>query len=350
MDHLRTGFPKDVGLAVVYCNYKEREMQTPVNLLSSVLRQLYDRIPLSDGVRALYLKHTKRNTRPTLAEISEQLRTEITQFSKTFIIVDALDECPEENQHRESLFEQLQSFESMAHLMITSRPEISPTPKSVQLEIVASKEDINRYIDGRISKSSRLNGLLRRQEDRTRIKGAITQKADGMFLLAQIHMTTLATATSRKELLQLLESLSKDLDVAYEKTLERIDNQAIRDKALAWRILGWMSHSLRPMFVRELQEALATEPGATNIEEDALPDVNILASVCGGLVMFDPATNVVRLVHYTAQQYLEGLRERRFTGMQLEIARICLTSFIYWASRRRYIAEIRGSFTDCLCG
>ncbi|KIM26682.1 hypothetical protein M408DRAFT_72434, partial [Serendipita vermifera MAFF 305830] len=285
MDHLRTEFIKDVGLAVVYCNYKERDIQTPVNLLSSILRQFYDGIPVSDNIKTIHRKHAERNTRPTISDISELLSAEMKWFSKIFVIVDALDECPEENQYRASFLKQLQMFQPTGHLMITSRPEIPAIPKFLQLEIVASKGDMDRYIDGRISASSRLNNLLHRDEDRRRIKEIIIEKADGMFLLAQIHMTALATASSKKELSRLLGNLTKDLDAAYEKTLERIDNQTSRDKALAWQVLGWVSHALRPLSVRELQEALAVQQEASHIEEDALKDVNILTSICGGLVI-----------------------------------------------------------------
>ncbi|KIM19634.1 hypothetical protein M408DRAFT_83270, partial [Serendipita vermifera MAFF 305830] len=284
-DHLRKEFINGVGIAVVYCNYKEREIQTPSNLLSSIIRQFYDGISLSENVKSLHRKHIERKTRPTIAEISDLINTEMERFSKIFVIVDALDECSEEDQCRELFFKQLQALQPTAHLMITSRPEIDPTAEFMRLEIVANKADLDRYVDERISTSSRLNKLLLEAEDRRRLKNTVVDNADGMFLLAQIHMTTLATSTSKRELSQLMENLIKDLDSAYEKTLERIDSQTTRDKALAWRVLGWVSHALRPLSMRELQEALAAEQGAASIGEDELQDPNILASVCAGLII-----------------------------------------------------------------
>ncbi|KIM27885.1 hypothetical protein M408DRAFT_310306, partial [Serendipita vermifera MAFF 305830] len=305
MHHLRKEFIRDVGLAIVYCNYKDQEIQTPVNLLSGILRQLYDRISLSENIKSLYRQHIERKTRPTISEISELLSAEMKRFSKIFVIVDALDECPEKDHCRGFFFNQLQAFQPTTHLMITSRPEIAPTVEFRRLEIVASKADLDRYIDGRIFISSRLKDLLHEEEDRRRIKEAVTENTDGMFLLAQIHMTSLATAISRKELLETLSNLTKDLGTAYEKTLERIDNQEPPERTLAWRVLGWISHALRPLSMRELQEALAIEQGSTSIEEDALVNANIITSVCAGLIILDGNTQIVRLVHYTAQQYLE---------------------------------------------
>ncbi|KIM30727.1 hypothetical protein M408DRAFT_269568, partial [Serendipita vermifera MAFF 305830] len=346
-DHLRKEFINKVGVAVVYCNYKEREIQTPANLLSSIVRQFYDGIPLSENIKSLHRKHIERKTRPTIAEISDLINTEMERFSKIFVIVDALDECSEENQCRAFFFKQLRALQSLAHLMITSRPEINPTAEFMRLEIAANKADLARYVDERISTSSRLNNLLLEAEDRKALKNAVVDNADGMFLLAQIHMTALATATSKWELSQLMENLAKDLDDAYEKTLERIDSQTIRDRALAWRVLGWVSHALRPLSMRELQEALATEQGATSIGEDALQDPNILASVCAGLIVLDGNTQVVRLVHYTAQHYLEGLRNSRFSSTQIDIAGACLTyiSVTEIPYREPYELSITPSFT-----
>ncbi|KAG8762320.1 hypothetical protein FRC15_008573, partial [Serendipita sp. 397] len=322
MDHLCKGFVKDIGFAIVYCNYKEQEVQTPTNLLSGVLRQLYDGTSLSDKVTDLHSKHAERKTRPALAEVSELLRQEVTRFSKIFVIVDALDECPEENQSL--LLEELRALQPKAHLMVTSRPEVTAIAGSVQLTITAHTEDLARYIDGKVSGSSRLDNLLRKEADRRRVKETVIKKADGMFLLAQMHITTLATATSMKQLSQVLESLTENLDAAYEKTLERIDSQTSNDKVLAWRVLGWVSHALRPISTKELREALAIEPGATKVEDDALPDTEVIMTVCAGLITLDRTTDLVRLVHYTTQQYLERLKASRFTNMQMEIARTCL--------------------------
>jgi hypothetical protein len=182
MDHLRKEFTKDVGLAVVYCNYKEQEMQTPLNLVSSILRQLYDGIPLSDKAKVLHRKHDERKTRPTLAEISELLRIEIDRFSTAFVIVDALDECTDEHHYRQSLLEQLHALQPKVHLMITSRPEVPATPNSLQLEIVATKKDLERYIDGKRSGAKRLNNLLRGQDDWRKIRETVIEKADGMYV------------------------------------------------------------------------------------------------------------------------------------------------------------------------
>ncbi|KAG8800519.1 hypothetical protein FRC18_007998, partial [Serendipita sp. 400] len=208
--------------------------------------------------------------------------------------------------------------------MVTSRPEVTAIAGSVQLTITAHTEDLARYIDGKVSGSSRLDNLLRKEADRRKVKETVIKKADGMFLLAQMHITTLATATSMKQLSQVLESLTENLDAAYEKTLERIDSQTSNDKVLAWRVLGWVSHALRPISTKELREALAIEPGATKVEDDALPDTEVIMTVCAGLITLDRTTDLVRLVHYTTQQYLERLKASRFTNMQMEIARTCL--------------------------
>ena len=50
----------------------------------------------------LYRRHSKKQTRPTLGELSKLLQSEVRHISKVFIVIDALDECPESNRTRES--------------------------------------------------------------------------------------------------------------------------------------------------------------------------------------------------------------------------------------------------------
>lgn len=62
----------DVGIACVYCNYVEQDVQTSVNLLASIWRQLvYDRDSLSSDVEELYKLLRRQSTIPTLKDITK---------------------------------------------------------------------------------------------------------------------------------------------------------------------------------------------------------------------------------------------------------------------------------------
>ena len=88
------------------------------------------------------------------------------------------------------------------------------------------------------------------------------------------------------------------------------------------------------MTIGELCHALAVEPGESELDPDKIPDVEDMVSVCAGLVTVDDESNIIRLVHYTTQEYFERVRESWNPHTQQEIASACLTylSFTKFAS------------------
>lgn len=146
----------DVGVACVYCNFGDQSTQTPINLIAGIWRQLAQRQnSLPEYVKELYTSHH----RPTLVEIAKILRSEINRHSKVFVLVDALDECSEENGHRKNFHAELQALPSNVHILVTSRDldTIARWNKdSKKLEIKARTEDIQAYVQRRILEEDRL--------------------------------------------------------------------------------------------------------------------------------------------------------------------------------------------------
>jgi hypothetical protein len=67
------------------------------------------------------------------------------------------------------------------------------------------------------------------------------------------------------------------------------------------------------------------EPGEAELDPDNLPHVEDLLSVCAGLVVVDWESAVIRLVHYTTQEYFERIKDTWDPGAPLHITSICLT-------------------------
>jgi len=101
--------------------------------------------------------------------------------------------------------------------------------------------------------------------------------------------------------------------------MERICNQDEDDAQLAKRTLSWISYALRPLTVKEIQHAIAVEPSEKELDEEALPDEELLISVCAGIVTIDQESNIIRLVHYTTQEYFERNRVNIFPDGQTSI-------------------------------
>jgi hypothetical protein len=81
--------------------------------------------------------------------------------------------------------------------------------------------------------------------------------------------------------------------------------------------------------LEELQHALAVEPGEPGLDEDNLPYEKDLTSACAGLIIVDQESNIIRLVHYTTQEYFERNCVDRFPGAQTSIATTCLTYLLF---------------------
>ena len=81
----------------------------------------------------------------------------------------------------------------------------------------------------------------------------------------------------------------------------------------------------KTLTTKELQHALAVELDDEEFDSDNLPDIRDLVSNCCGLVTIDSENDVIRLVHYTTQEYFERTQKTWFPNAQSEIASICTT-------------------------
>jgi hypothetical protein len=266
-------------------------------------------------IKALYKKHNDRQTRPTLHQLLESLQPAVRTFSTVFVVVDALDECPD--QTRAELLIALRSLTGL-NLLVTSRnlPAIAQAFHGAgHLEVRASDHDVEKYIEGRIPRAGFLNIHLGKDATlKEEILKAITGNIDGMlvslllllhsinvllrFLLARFHVDLLATKISVLEVRKALQNLPKDTDEMYNETMKRVEGQNESSRKLAEHVFIWVIHAYRRLSLTELQHALAvsSDPEMTKMDPSALVDETILISVCAGLVVVDKESDVVRLV------------------------------------------------------
>lgn len=116
------------------------------------------------------------------------------------------------------------------------------------------------------------------------------------FLLARLHMDSLVSKHTRREVRKALDNLPEGLNSTYAEAVERVQGQNEDDRKLAERVLAWITYAKRPLSAVELQHALATEPETEMVEDEDLVEIEILVSVCAGLVVVDDESGIVRLV------------------------------------------------------
>ena len=317
-EDLKTG----IGVAVVYLKYNEPQ-QTVDNLLGCILKQLIqDSNIIDQSVQDQYEHHRQRNTPLPLEATVLLLYKTLGTYEEVFLIIDGLDECEEET--RWDLIEQISKFPA-TRLMVTSRylGAIDEELESfARFEIRANKMDIELFIDYQIQRNRNLRRMVQRAPKlREDIKRDVVKTAENMFLLARLHVESLASAASLtiKHVRQKLQELPTTLEASYNNAMQRISAQEDDHRRLALKTLAWVTHVVRPLSLRELQHALAIEPGDCELDEELLMDAPSITALCAGLVVIDKATDNVNLVHYSTKSYFESTRQNYFAQFHASI-------------------------------
>lgn len=105
----------------------------------------------------------------------------------------------------------------------------------------------------------------------------------------------------------------------------RVEGQVKDQEELAKQVLSWIACAKRPLTTLELQHALAIEVGDSELDEENLPHIEDMVSVCAGLVTIDKESEIIRLVHYTTQEYFERTQRQWFPNTQADITTVCVT-------------------------
>ena len=188
VDYLRNEFTSgdSFGVAAAYCNFKEVNVQDPVNILGGLCTQLIDNSePCPEILVDLYKSHEEKKTRPGLKDVMNVFDDVLKSFKKAYLIVDALDECS--SGVRDILVQKLKAIQSTTSLIVTTRPIdsiVREFSEDVCIEIRASYGDLDKYITSMIASGSRFSSLLRGQVMlANEISSKVIAKANGMWVI-----------------------------------------------------------------------------------------------------------------------------------------------------------------------
>jgi hypothetical protein len=141
---------------------------------------------------------------------------------------------------------------------------------------------------------------------------------------------------------QRLELLGK----AYDDAMKRITQEPC-SRDLAVQVLSWITCAKRPLTTTELQHALTVEPGDSELGEDDLLEVDGMVAVCADLVTVDEESGIIRLVHFTTQEYFQKTQARWFPTAEQEISMTCITYLSFSSSRRGHALQTTNSSSGC---
>src|SRR5579863_2650229 len=184
------------SLAIFYYDFREDEKKDLQGLLSSILFQLCDQ---SDSyyhiLASFYSTHRDGAQSPGDDELVRRLKDilRLPGQAPVYLIVDALDECPNTSALLSPRLEVLTLLESLVdsqlpnlRICVTSRPEadiksiLEPlTFRSVSLhDERGQKEDIENYIKSVVNTNRNMRRWTR--EHKQLVIDVLTERADGM--------------------------------------------------------------------------------------------------------------------------------------------------------------------------
>nr|XP_036585321.1 NACHT and ankyrin domain protein [Colletotrichum truncatum]KAF6795218.1 NACHT and ankyrin domain protein [Colletotrichum truncatum] len=333
IDYLRSKFSCNDKTACIYVyfDYRRQQYQGLGNILASLLLQLLQvRDVVSSDVQKLHTAWKKTGVSPCEEDYVKMLKSQMAAFDEVYMVVDALDECSDDVQTNtlSNFLSDCKKLPQNVHILFTSRKFtkfsglIEP---SDDLEIIAHDSDIKAYLNKFIDSRTRLhrlieNGPQTKSSFRDKVISTIVEKSQGMFLLAHLHIESLALAHDLAGLKDGLEKLPTKLDEFYTEALRRIGTQAEPDRDRAFNVLTWLVFSQRPLEVEELTHALTIRDASAYFKSgkrtlpkasETLGSEEALTSACAGLVVVVSGGNnkkIVRLAHTTAEKYLQDKR------------------------------------------
>jgi hypothetical protein len=145
--------------------------------------------------------------------------------------------------------------------------------------------------------------------------------ADDRFLLAEFQLNYVLGKAVPVEMKDALTSLPLSLQDAYDKTFEPMTEG---QKQVTFQVMSWIYHAVRPLRMRELQEALVIQERKREYDEDSIQEHREIVAECASLVEYDTSTDIVRFAHYTVQEYL---RDRCMPKLlpSITLGKRCLT-------------------------
>jgi hypothetical protein len=183
-------------LAYYYFDFRDVEKQNRYGLLSSLISQLSAELDSCSKVLfQLYSDHAGGTLKPTTSTLTNCLKDMLSLrgLGQIYIIVDALDECPDvtgkPSAHEEvmELIEELVGLKlSKLHLCVASRPEVDIRKtlkplKPLQISLhdeSGQKDDIKRYIKSVVRSDRKMQSW--RDKDKKLVIGLLSEKVDGM--------------------------------------------------------------------------------------------------------------------------------------------------------------------------
>ncbi|KAH9016970.1 hypothetical protein EDB84DRAFT_708109 [Lactarius hengduanensis] len=315
------------SMAYFYFDFRDLDKQHRRNLLPSLLIQLSAQSrSCCDILSRLHTAYDNGGQKPSDSVMTQCLKDMlmIPNQGPVYIILDALDECPNSSgipSPREQVLRLVKELVELRlpylHICVTSRREfdIRATLGPLALHRVSlhdqsgQKKDIVDYVNAVVYSDSETMMKRWRDDDKKMVVETLSEKADGMFRWVFCQLDALRHCLP-SSVRQTLKELPESLDETYERIIMGIKKG---NQAHAYRMLQCLTVAIRPLSVEELAELLALDFDAA---KGGVPRLNTdwrwrdheqaVLSVCSSLITIVGADDfqVVQFSHFSVKEFL----------------------------------------------
>ncbi|EHK17693.1 ankyrin repeat protein, partial [Trichoderma virens Gv29-8] len=283
---------------IIRANYE------PTALLRDWLVQILPYSPPLQARLKEYLDERRTIETLSITEMFQDLRLACTYLPKVYCVIDALDEM---NLGNDQFLHELAKFASWRPLkikiIITSRPvpavemplRLYPTLQ-VRLQQQLVDHDIAVYVQSLLTESDIP------EQYQNKIKEAITEKANGIFLYAKLVMEQIMEPNANIQ--HILEALPANLNTMYANLLKEHSQRSGIPPHVQLLVLQWVTHANRPLRLLEMSEMLTVTrqlDGVSELKEAK----DIVRAICGSLLEILP-DETVSVVHHSLTEFLKG--------------------------------------------
>ncbi|KAJ7618021.1 ankyrin repeat-containing domain protein [Roridomyces roridus] len=315
---------KPFGLGFFYFDFKCKDESAVEAALRRIVLQLSAQAPRPFRLLDKCYCVSRGQVLPTREDLQRMLTDLFKEIGRVYIVVDALDECPDAE------LAQLLSFISLLrewkdtplHLVFTSQPRSIFTESfmdvpSVLLDPDAIQADIKLFITSELRENRQLKIWARRTDD---IVERVLVMSNGMFRLAACLLLELSRCKRQTELDKTLANLPNDLFGIYDRFVETVRQE---DLVYVTGIFRWLIYSAQSLDLAEIGDALAfdfSDP-TCYIYDPNLRDDNVQAipEWVEGLttVRQHDGRRIISLAHASVQDYLFSGRFTEKFGFDL---------------------------------
>ncbi|KAN0075174.1 vegetative incompatibility protein HET-E-1 [Elaphomyces granulatus] len=219
-------------------------------------------------------------------------------LSRTYLIVDALDECvnKQELTNLLRLISATAEKSSKVKWLVSSRYRSdieSQLKERARLDLELNAQSISKavdaYIDHKLSKLDYLDDL----RVRAQVADELRKRADGTFLWVALVCKLLESNDNDYDAMEILGEMPSDLKGLYDRMMNQINKLERRDPGFCKHILSIMTLAYRPLRLSELTTLAKLPPKVPTIE---------IVKKCASFLTL--RSDTVYLIHQSAQDYL----------------------------------------------